>query len=331
MTHDVFHHDDRIIHQDANAEDQREEGDAVQREAIEVKNEQGQRERGRNGHGHDAALPPAESQPDEDGHAEHGDAHVQQQLVRFLCGSLAVVARDAHGDIGWNDRAFEQVHLADHFVCHGDRIRTGTFGDAERDGRFFVRLGAMEDVLHGLLTTIMDFGHLAQIHGPAPEHAHDHIAHLMRGFQEGTGFHQHLVVTGGEAARTKLPVGLLQHRHQSRRAEVARGQLHGVKHHPHCTTSATQQIRLRYEGHLLDGLIHLGRQPTQREVIVACAVESERKDRHIINALRLDQRRRDSHRNAVEVCAQFFGDLHQAALGVLTHLEAHDDQALAVA
>ena len=54
MPDDVFHHHDGVIHQDADAEDQREERDAVEGETIEIENQQGERQRGRNGDRDDA-------------------------------------------------------------------------------------------------------------------------------------------------------------------------------------------------------------------------------------------------------------------------------------
>ena len=69
----------------------------------------------------------------------------------------------------------------------------------------------------------------------------------------------------------------------------------------------------------------------KREMIVAGAVEGQAEDRHVIDAFGFDQRPADAGRDAVEVRAQFFGEFDQAALRVLADLEAHDDQALAVA
>ena len=37
MSDDVFHHHDGVIDEDADAEDQREKGDAIERETIQVK------------------------------------------------------------------------------------------------------------------------------------------------------------------------------------------------------------------------------------------------------------------------------------------------------
>ena len=75
-------------------EDQREKRDAIQGETEKIKNEQRERERGRNGERHDSRFAPAEREPDEERHADDRDAHVEQQLVRFLRRGLAVVARD---------------------------------------------------------------------------------------------------------------------------------------------------------------------------------------------------------------------------------------------
>ena len=47
VAHDVLHHHDRVVHQDADGEDQREQRDAVQRVAVEI--EDGERERQRDG------------------------------------------------------------------------------------------------------------------------------------------------------------------------------------------------------------------------------------------------------------------------------------------
>ena len=49
VAHDVLDDDDRVVDEDADREDQREERDAVQRVAVEVEDEQRQRERDRDG------------------------------------------------------------------------------------------------------------------------------------------------------------------------------------------------------------------------------------------------------------------------------------------
>ena len=65
VPHDVLDDHDGVVHEDADAEDEREERDAVQREAVEIEDQQREREGGRNGHRDDAGLAPAEREPDE--------------------------------------------------------------------------------------------------------------------------------------------------------------------------------------------------------------------------------------------------------------------------
>ena len=66
-------------------------------------------------------------------------------------------------------------------------------------------------------------------------------------------------------------------------------------------------------------------------MIVAGAVQGESEDRHIIDALGLDQWLAGTGRNAIKVRAKFFGDLDEAELRVLADFEPHDDQRLAIA
>ena len=78
VPHDIFHHDNRIIHQDADGENQREERDAVERVTIEIDYEQGQGEGGGDREEDDQRFAPAEEKQDQQGDAEYRDAHVQE-------------------------------------------------------------------------------------------------------------------------------------------------------------------------------------------------------------------------------------------------------------
>ncbi len=71
---------------------------------YEVKHEEREREGGGDGDGDHEGLAPAEREQDQQRHAQHREPHVEEQFVGFLGRRLAVVARDAHGDIGGNDR-----------------------------------------------------------------------------------------------------------------------------------------------------------------------------------------------------------------------------------
>jgi hypothetical protein len=134
VAHDVFDHDDRVVDQDADREDQREERDAVQRVSVKVEHQQREREGRGDGEQHDERFAPAEEEQDQQGHAEDRDAHVQQQLVALLGGGVAVVAGDGHADVGGQQRALEGVDLGEHVVDDVDGVGAGALGDADRDG-----------------------------------------------------------------------------------------------------------------------------------------------------------------------------------------------------
>ena len=84
-----------------------------------------------------------------------------------------------------------------------------------------------------------------------------------------------------------------------------------------------------HERDLLHRVVHLRNEAAQRQMIIPRAVESQREDGHVVNGLGLDERCRNTVRNAVEVLLQLLVQLHDAALHVFTDLEAHDDQTLA--
>ena len=68
VPHDVLHHHDRVVHENADREDQREERDAVEGVAVEKEHEQRQRQRDRNGGQYHRGLAPAQNQPDQRRH-----------------------------------------------------------------------------------------------------------------------------------------------------------------------------------------------------------------------------------------------------------------------
>ena len=112
MADDILHHDDRIIDENADGKDQREERDAIEGETVEIKDQQRERERRRNGNGDDRRFAPAERKQNQHRDAEDGDAHVEKQFVGFFRRGFAVVARDRDFDIVRNDRALERFDFS---------------------------------------------------------------------------------------------------------------------------------------------------------------------------------------------------------------------------
>ena len=53
MPHDILDHDDGIIDQDADGENEREKGNPVERVSVKIEDQKGQSECGRDSHGND--------------------------------------------------------------------------------------------------------------------------------------------------------------------------------------------------------------------------------------------------------------------------------------
>ena len=331
MADDVFDDDDGIVHEDTDAEDEGEERDPVQCESPEVEDQQGEGERGGNGDGHDAGFAPAEREPDEEGDRDDGDAHVQQEFVRFLGCRFAVVAGDGDGDVGRDEGTTQAIDLPEDFAGHGDGIGARAFGDAQGHCGFFPVAAAMEDILGGVFAVIADGADLAEVDGTAGGRTDDHIADIFRGAEEGSRFHEDFAVGAGEAARAELPVRLLEHGDESGGSQSAGRQLRGIELDADGAARSSCDGGFRDERNLTDGFVDLGGEAAQGQVIVAGTVEGEGEDGDIVDAAGLDDGWRHAHRNAVEIGAEFFRHLDEAAVRVFADLEADNDERFAVA
>ncbi len=118
MAHDVFHHHDGVVHQDADGKNQGKKGDAVEGIAVQIKDSHSQGQSDRDGEGHYAGFPVPQGKPDEDGNRYDGDEHVKQQFVGFFLGCFAVMPGDGDVDIVGNDRAAGILKALQHLVGH---------------------------------------------------------------------------------------------------------------------------------------------------------------------------------------------------------------------
>ena len=123
MPHNVFYHDNRIVDQNANREDESEQRNAIQRVPIQIEDRQGQRQGHRDSDKHDERLPKAQRNRNQNAYRDHGNQHVFEKLVGLLLRRVAVVARDGHFDVGWKHVPLECPYAREHVV--GDRHGVG--------------------------------------------------------------------------------------------------------------------------------------------------------------------------------------------------------------
>ncbi len=130
MADNIFNDDNRVIHEDADREDESKERDPVERVSVEVENEEREAQRHGNSQKNDQGFAPTEEEEDQDRDAEDRQPHVEQQFVGFVAGGRSVVAGDRDADVGRNQGAAEAIHFGDHGFHHVHGIRAGTFGNA---------------------------------------------------------------------------------------------------------------------------------------------------------------------------------------------------------
>ena len=67
-------------------------------------------------------------------HRNHGDQHVEEQLVGFLGGRFAIVAGNGKLHIGGKQRATQRLHAGKHAIGHRDGVGALALGNGECDG-----------------------------------------------------------------------------------------------------------------------------------------------------------------------------------------------------
>src|SRR5208337_3503760 len=95
MSHDVFDHDNRIVHKNAYGKYQREQRYSIQRVAVGIKDEQSKRQGYRNSQQHDARFAPAQRQTDQQSHGYRGKKKMFQEFIRFMLCRLAIISSDS--------------------------------------------------------------------------------------------------------------------------------------------------------------------------------------------------------------------------------------------
>ena len=139
VAHHVLDHHDGVVDENADAEDQREERDAIDGVAEEVEDRHGERQRDRNGQQHDARLAPPEEERDEKRDGQRGQQQMLEQFVGLGLGRLAVVARGGHVHVVGNADALHLVHALEDRVGDVGGVGALALGHGDGDRRILAR------------------------------------------------------------------------------------------------------------------------------------------------------------------------------------------------
>ena len=324
VTDNVFDHDDGVVDQDTDGEDQCEEGDAVQCVAVQIEDSQRERERHRNRGEDNQRFAEAERESDQDADRDHGDQHVPQQFVRFFLGRVAVVAGDGHLHVRRDYAAAQGFQAMEDILADADRVGSFAFGDGNRYGWEETFAVGKTDVLQGLFAAVGDLGYIVDENRLLIGDTGDHVANIVGGAEELAGFQKILPVAAGERARRHPSIGQAEGSGDLQWRKVVRIQAGRIESDLNFAALAADQRHGRDIRRLLDRIIHLRGDAAQLDVAVALAPKGERQDRHIVNRARLDERERCAGRNQIKIRVQLLIQADDAFLFVLPDQETHD-------
>ena len=131
---DVLDDDDRVVDENADREDEREQAHPIDGVAHHPGGEEGQEDRRRDDDQDHHALAPADRRRDENDDRDRRQRKVEQEFVRLLVGRLAVVARDRDLEAGRHDAALDRLQPLHHVFGDADSVLALALGDREADG-----------------------------------------------------------------------------------------------------------------------------------------------------------------------------------------------------
>ena len=128
MAHNIFNHDNRVIDQNTDGENQRKKTDTVNRITHQPRGKEREQNRRRDDDQHHHAFTPSNRQRDEDHNRDGSKRQMEQELIGFFCCRLAVIAGDFNLYTCGNDAALHGLQTFDDIFCNNNRIRTFAFG-----------------------------------------------------------------------------------------------------------------------------------------------------------------------------------------------------------
>ena len=333
---DVFHHDDRVVDQNADRKNQREQRHAVQRKPIRPRSKQGRGECQQHRTANDQGFALAQRKQHQQHHRRGREQQFLDQLFGLVIRSGTVIAADGRDHALGDHAAFQRRDAGDHLVGNIDRIFARLLGDRQGHRRvglaagLFVRPAdtrAKPHVLSRLIGTGDHAGDVADENRLAVRHADNQLPDIRCARQKRTGFYQQFAVVGGQRAGRLRGIGQLQHIANVLRANAKRGHTLRIHHHAHHIRRAADGRDFARARDALQ-FDFCGVRDLCEFKAAARGVGSPQRDgndRHVVDAQRFDDGFAHAQlgRNPVPVRLDGVVQTHQRLGAVLPDLELH--------
>ncbi len=337
MTVDVLDHNDGVVDQDPDREDQREQTDAVEGVTEEV----GSRQRQGEGDGDDdrdhGRFAPRQRDPHQENDGEGGGPQMFEKLICLFVGGRAIVPGLEDFDVRGQDgaaQAFDHLIEVGH---HVDRVGARFLGDGHRHRRH-VHSGGGEvpfgrrrarskpHVGRWILRALPDLSDIRQVDRAAAG-ARDHEAgHIVAAGQKLADVDHDLVVGDGSRSCRQPPVDGLDCGKGLQNGDVVRGQPLAIEIHPDHATLTADDRNLSDPWVLRElGLEFVGDR-SQLDARRPFGPQGVGDDRYIVDGSWFDNRGHDADRQFVEYRLELGVDPDRRLVGVGTDQESHHDE-----
>ncbi len=263
MAVDVLHHDDGVIHQDADGEDQRKEGHPVEGKAPRPAGKQGQCQGDDDGDPHHQRLAPPHAHQHQQYHRRGGKDELADEGVGFGLGGDAVVTGHRHLDASRDEPVPEALHPCLHPLGHLHRVLPRLLTDGQGHRRVAgLPLPHPAALDRGLLTQ-RDPGHIPQIDRLAVVQPHHQFSSLLLALQELPHLHLDFPVILHHGLLAAHPVGGRETLAQFAPADAMGAEGRRVRHHPQHGALAAQRVDIAGTGNALEFGLQLMGDPGQ--------------------------------------------------------------------
>ena len=135
MASDVLDHNDGVVDENTDREDQREEAHPVQRVAHDAGGEEREENGGGNDDGNHQRLAPADGDRHEEDDGNCREPQMEEKLVGLIVCRFAIVPRDGDGEVGGDERALKLLQSRGDAFGDDHGVGARALGQRQRHGR----------------------------------------------------------------------------------------------------------------------------------------------------------------------------------------------------